>query len=169
MIAHLWNTAGSPMLYAEPASGIGANGQLITTSYNDFAHLRWIGGPNAIDRGWSGGGQGTTPVYAPESADRWFCIEAHAKLNAPGQRDGVLEYWVDDHLEASFQGLNWVGTWQDYGINALSIENYWNGGAPARRERYRDNFIVSTARIGCLGARPPAPQGLPARPTIGRP
>jgi hypothetical protein len=166
MIAHLWNTAGSPMLYAEPASGIGTNNQLITTTYNDFAHLRWLGGPNAIDRGWTGSGQGSTAVYAPENSDRWFCIEAHAKLNTPGAQDGVLEFWVDDRLEGRIEKLNWVGSYQDYGINAISLENYWNGGAPGRRERYRDNLVVSTQRINCVAEGPPIPDGPPAQPRL---
>ncbi|HVP29660.1 MAG TPA: hypothetical protein VMW35_10930 [Myxococcota bacterium] len=166
MIGHLWNSPGSPNLYAEPASGIGTNNQLITTTYNDFANLRWLGGNNRIDPGWTGSGEGTTPVYATASSDRWFCVEAHTKLNTPGQHDGLIEFWVDDHHEAKIDGLNLVGTWQGYGINAVSLENYWNGGAPGVRERYRDNLIVSTQRIGCIGDRNPVTLGAPGKPTL---
>ena len=46
-------------------------------------------------------------------------------------------------------GLNWVGSYAAYGINAVFIENYWNAGSPVVQERYLDNFVVSRARIGC--------------------
>jgi hypothetical protein len=156
MIAHLWNSGTTPYLSLDPASGIGQDDRLLTTTYNDFAHLRWLGGTNAIDAGWSGDKQGSTRVYESSHADRWLCVEAHAKLNVPGQADGVFEFWVDGQLEARLTGLNWVGRWEEYGINAISLENYWNGGSPQENVRYRDNLVISTARIGCLDDGPPA-------------
>jgi hypothetical protein len=33
------------------------------------------------------------------------------------------------------------------------VENYWNTGSPVAQERYLDNLVVSTQRIGCLAAR----------------
>jgi hypothetical protein len=165
VISHLWNSPGSTVLYAEPASGIGTNNQLITTTYNDFANLRWLGGPNKIDPGWTGNGQGTTAVYAPANSDKWFCVEMRTKLNTPGQRDGVLEFWVDGRPEGKIEGLNLVGTYTAYAINAFSIENYWNDGAPGVRERYRDNFVLSTKRIGCIGSTG-TPLGAPGKPTL---
>jgi hypothetical protein len=44
-----------------------------------------------------------------------------------------------------------MDSFRDYGINAVYVENYWNDGAPHAQERYFDNFVVSTQRIGCLG------------------
>lgn len=154
VIAHLWNSGNDDFLLTEPASGIDVYDQLVTTTYNDFANLRWLGGANAIDGGWSGTMKGVTPVYSSANADTWFCVEAHVRLNTPGQSDGVLEFFVDGQLEARLQGLNLVGSWQDYGINAISLENYWNGGAPGTRERFRDNLVVATAPIGCIGDTP---------------
>jgi hypothetical protein len=29
------------------------------------------------------------------------------------------------------------------------VENYWNAGAPRPQDRFLDNVVVSTARIGC--------------------
>ena len=34
-------------------------------------------------------------------------------------------------------------------INAVFFENYWNAGSPLTQERYFDNIIISTSRIGC--------------------
>lgn len=137
MIAHLWSSGD--FLLIDPASGVGSNGKVVTTKYNDFDNLHWLGNR-----------RGVTPIFAPQNADRWFCIEAHVRLNDPGQSNGVQEFWIDGHLEASRTDLNFVDTYTDYGINAVFLENYWNAGSSKVQERYFDSFIVSTRRIGCL-------------------
>jgi hypothetical protein len=72
------------------------------------------------------------------------------KLNQGDAGDGIFEYWIDDHLEARRTGLNWISTYQDYGINAVYLEQYWTSVPFSRvQQRYWDNFVVSTARIGC--------------------
>ena len=81
---------------------------------------------------------------------RWQCLEAHARLNDPGRSNGLFELWLEDTLEAKLTGLDWIGSFRDFGINAIYLENYWNDGAPQAQERYFDNFVVSTERIGCL-------------------
>lgn len=142
-IGHLWS-GGLPgsdpdRLYLDPASGTDESGALRTTTYNDFPRLRWIGAMS-----------GRTPLFKDANAGRWFCIEVHMKLNAPDAADGLFEYWIDDRLEAQRIGLNWVGTYSDYGINAVYLEQYWTSVPYTRsQQRYMDNFIVSTDRIGC--------------------
>ncbi len=42
-----------------------------------------------------------------------------------------------------------MGSYRDYGFNAVYLENYWNDSALQPRERYSDNFVMSTQRIGC--------------------
>ena len=71
------------------------------------------------------------------------------KLNVAAASDGIFEMWIDGALEAQRTGVNWLGTYSAYGINAVFLENYWNTGSPRRQERYFDNFVVSTQRIGC--------------------
>ena len=61
----------------------------------------------------------------------------------------MFELWINDGLEARLEGLNWQGAFSDFGINTIFLENYWNEGAPQSQERYFDNFVVSTQRIGC--------------------
>ena len=56
---------------------------------------------------------------------------------------------VNGTLDARETGLNWVGSYSAYGINAVFFENYWNTGSPVAQERYFDNLVVSTQRIGC--------------------
>jgi hypothetical protein len=150
MIAHLWSDDSAHLLI-DPASCV-EGGVVQCTTYNDFNHLKWLGNKS-----------GVTPLFATDHSGRWYCIEAHVKLNDPGQSNGVQEFWIDGQLEARREGLNFVGTFADYGINAVFFENYWNAGSPVLQERYFDNIVVSTKPIGCLqagGVRPEQNQSM---------
>jgi len=136
LAAHLWsgsNGAAANRLTIDPASGTDESG-------------------NLLDSGWRWLGQraGDTPLFDAAHVGEWYCIEARLKLNDAGQSNGAFQFWIDGLLEASSTDLNWVGSFDAYGINAIYLENYWNDGAPATQERYMDNFVVSTAPIGCL-------------------
>ena len=142
MIAHVWSgraPSSSPShLYIDPASGTDSAGNVRTTRYNDFDNLRWLGAAQAA-----------RPLFEAARTGQWYCIEAHAKLNDPGQSNGVFELWINGTLEAQQTELSWVGSYRDYGINAVFFENFWNDGSPVVQERYFDNIVVSTQRIGC--------------------
>lgn len=140
MIAHVWSGQGGSnvnYLSLDPASGTDEGGTVRTTGYNDWGNMRWLGRS-----------QGSNPLFA--NPGRWYCVEAHVKLNSAGQSDGTFELWIDGTRDISQSGLNWVGNYSEYGINAIYFENYWNAGSPQAQERYLDNFVVSTQRIGCL-------------------
>ncbi|MHC4744666.1 MAG: hypothetical protein ACYS8Z_22355, partial [Planctomycetota bacterium] len=145
MIAHLWSSGDC--LLVDPASGTDEAGNVLTTKYNDFANLRWLGYK-----------KGTTPIFGAGHDEQWYCIEAHVRLNDPGESNGVQEFWIDGKLEARRSGLNFVGSYTDYGINAIFIENYWNSGSVKEQQRYFDNFVVSTERIGCLCEKKAGPE-----------
>lgn len=154
-IAHLWeDSATGQGLGLDPATGV-VGDQVVTTKYNDFDNLRWLGKRN-----------GPTAIFSPDNRGRWFCIEVRMKLNTPGTSDGVFAYWVDGSLEAEMTGLNWRGGYTGYGINAVMLENYVNGGFDRTQVRYFDNFIVSTDRIGCQGDQVRRPE--PPDPLIVR-
>lgn len=140
MIAHVWSgqEKDASYLVLDPASGTDALGLLQTRKHNDFDKLRWLGYT-----------RGATPLFADSGVGRWYCVEAHAKLNDPLQSNGVFELWIDGKLDARTAGLNWVGGQTAYGINAVFIENWWNAGAVQPQERYLDNLVISTQRIGC--------------------
>lgn len=141
MIAHVWSGQGLPnsnYLYLDPVSGTDVAGTVQTTQYNDFANFRWLGAqPSTLD------------MFANSRAGTWFCVEARAKLNDAGQSNGVFELWINGNAEAQRTGLNWLGSFNTYAINAVYLENYWNDGSPQAQERYMDDFVVSTQRIGC--------------------
>jgi len=141
-MAHVWSgilqEGHAYQLGIAPASTTDESGKVLGTEYNDFAHFRWLG------TAWS-----QTLLFEETRLGKWYCIEAHARLNDPGHSNGVFELWINGGLEARIEKLNWQGNFGDYGINTVFLENYWNGGAPQPQERYLDNFVVSTKRIGC--------------------
>lgn len=142
MIAHVWSGEDpgnqSEYLMLDPASGTDPAGNLATSQYNDAANLRWLG---IKASGF--------PVFAKQNFGKWHCIEAHARLNDPGQSNGVFQLFINDKLEAEHNSLNWVGNYSRYGINAVFFENYWNNGSPVTQTRYFDNLVISTKPIGC--------------------
>jgi len=136
-IGHVFAPDGDALVL-DPVRGTDEAGNLVTTGYNDVDHFTWLG--NAT---------GATAIFGSSSVGQWYCIEAHMKLNDPGQANGVLEYWVNGALDAQRTGLNFVGSYSAYGINAIFFENYWNATAPQTEERYWDNLVVATQPIGC--------------------
>ncbi len=142
MAAPVWSegqAADQDFLMLDPVSGTDESGTLLPYQEGNLGeNPRWLGAK-----------RGTTPLFDASHVGRWYCVEAHARLNDPGLSDGVFEFWIDGGLEARRESLNWVGSFVEYGINTISLDNYWNGGAPQDQERYLDNFVVSTERIGC--------------------
>jgi hypothetical protein len=139
-IAHVWGDDASASSYVDldPVRGTDVSGNLLTTTYNDFANFTWLGLVH-----------GTVPLFSDANAGTWYCVEAHMKLNDAGQSNGVFETWINGALNAQATGLNFLGAYSSYGINAVFFENYWNAGAVQPEERYFDNLVVSTQRIGC--------------------
>ena len=127
------------LLVLDPVSGTDEAGAL----------LPWESGSLGEGARWLGVKRGVTPLFDGDHIGPWYCIEVHARLNDSGLSNGVFEYWIDGESEARREGMNWVGSFSEFGINAISLDNYWNGGAPKDQERYLDNFVVSTERIGC--------------------
>ena len=140
MVAHVWS-GSSPnenYLVLDPASGTSASGTLMTSGYNDASNFRWLGST-----------RGAAAIFGPSSVGAWHCVEVHVKLNTGGASNGVFEVRIDGSVDASQTSLNWIGNYTAYGLNSILIENYWNNGSPANQERYFDDFVVSTAPIGC--------------------
>lgn len=141
-IAHVWGGKGDA-LCIDPATGI-QDSRKVSVRYNDFAHLRWLGLR-----------QTRTPLFSAAESGRWVCIESHIRLNTPGRKDGVFELWIDGKLEAARADLDWHGDWNDYAINAVFLENYWNDGAVKGEARWFSDFVISTQPIGPITAASP--------------
>ncbi len=136
MMAYVW--AENEHVTIVSASGTDEEGTPLTKRYSDSENQRWLGAR-----------QSETPIFDADHVGQWYCVEARVQLNTSDVSDGVFQLWIDDQLEAERTDLNWVGNYRDYGLNAVFVENYWNGGSPVAQERYLDNFVVSTERIGC--------------------
>lgn len=155
MFAHYWSDESNPKyMFMDPASGTDASGNLVTSGYNDFNHMNWLGGVRSDS------------TYEDNAhAGKWICYEFHVKLNDPGQSNALDEMYVNGRLSARKSGFNWIGKYSAYGINAVFLEQYWNGGAPATESRDLDNFVVSTQPIGCgNGGSAPPPTQPPTQP-----
>ncbi|WAC17852.1 hypothetical protein OVA24_11415 [Luteolibacter sp. SL250] len=141
-IAHVWGGKNN-CLCIDPATGI-VDSNPVTTRYNDFANLKWLGARH-----------GGIPVFSSAESGRWVCVESHVRLNSPGKADGIFQLWVDGKLEASRHDINWHGNWDDYAINAVFLENHWNDGSKKRQSRWFDHFVIRTEPIGpATAARP---------------
>ncbi len=135
MIAHVWSVGDT--LTLDPASGV-VGDKVVTTRYNDFDHLHWLGQKPAA----------TMPISSTAESGWWVSVEARVKLNTPGQKDGLFQLWIDGRLESERKNLDWRGSYTGHTINAIFLEAYWNKGSPVAQNRWYDNFVISTKPIG---------------------
>jgi hypothetical protein len=135
MISHVWSSGEA--LTLDPATGV-RNDKVVTTRYNDFDNLRWLGNKPVS----------SFKLHSTAESGRWVCVEVRVKLNTPGQKDGLNQLWIDGRLEAERKGLDWRGNYTEHGINAVFLETYWNRGSPVTQSRWIDNFVISTKPIG---------------------
>jgi hypothetical protein len=149
MAANGWAANHRPEVFVIKGNrGTDEAGNLQTTKWNDF--------PNLI----SGESIPGISAMMPTNGE-WVCVEFMAKLNDAGQSNGEMWYWKNDVLQANFTNFNYLGAYNEYGINAVRLENGWSNaktGAfgppnnpPKVQSRYFDNFVVSTERIWCRG------------------
>ncbi len=144
MIAHVWSGAKNS-LTLDPASGVkGQTDQIVTTKYNDFDNLIWLGNKPSSH----------FQLTATEESGYWIMVESRAKLNTPGQADGINQLWIDGRLEAERLHLNFRGAYTTHGINAVFLESYWNKGSVKDQGRWFDNFVISTEPIGPIVCSP---------------
>jgi hypothetical protein len=137
VVAHLRSAGADVTMEAMPVtcvSGIDVD----CAGYDDEASLDELGSM-----------VGDTPIFSEAMSGQWHCVEGHLALNTPGAADGTFEFWIDDALQASRNDLDLRGSWTEYAINALVIENQWPGGAPVPLRRWLDDVVISTEPIGC--------------------
>ena len=91
---------------------------------------------------------------------QWYCLEIHLKQ---GNGNAIIETWIDGVKKWNYTNATFPNPWN----NGLMISGYWNTsstpGSRGAQQRYFDNIVVSTQRIGCLGS-PPPPSAPPSAP-----
>jgi hypothetical protein len=117
---------------------MGQSDSIVTTRYNDFSNLKWLGNKPCS----------AFQISATEESGYWVMVEAGVKLNSPGKSDGSFRLWIDGRLESERTNLNFRGNYTKHGVNAVFLESYWNSGAVKTEGRWYDNFVVSTRPIG---------------------
>jgi hypothetical protein len=70
-------------------------------------------------------------------------------LNTPGKSDGLYRIWADTMLITERTKVDLRGS-ENQLMNEVMLDCYWNGGSPVEQNRYFDNFIISTKRIGLV-------------------
>jgi len=95
-----------------------------------------------------------------QHADKWVSYEVEIKVNTPGNTDGLYRLWINDKLMIERTNVDLRGNTSDK-INEVMLDTYWNGGATANLDRYYDNFVISTQKIGLIQSSntisPPSP------------
>jgi hypothetical protein len=91
---------------------------------------------------------------------RWYHVEHRVVMNTPGQRDGVVQAWLDGVLVLDRRGMRFrdVGS---FGIDAFQFNTFFGGSRPenaARRDEvvYFDDVVISLFHVG-----PNGPLGMP--------
>ena len=103
----------------------------------------------ANSAGWLAVARSDFSYRDPVNIGRWICHEMQIKNNTPGQADGVLRVWADGELLVERTDVDLRGH-TDGDLNEVMLDAYWNEGSPRAQSRFYDNFVISTARIGCL-------------------
>ena len=76
-------------------------------------------------------------------------IEAEDRVGGDAT-DGEAEVWVDGEQEFLRQNIDWRGTWDEYGINAIRFTNYANASGE-QRDCFINDVVAGTGRVGCNG------------------
>jgi hypothetical protein len=138
MAARLRSAGDGTTLVADPTSCV-SDDEVACSAYEDADVEQSLG---AL--------AGAFPLFSKEESGEWHCVEAHVVLNTPdAPPDGQLEFWIDGELQNANYELDWRGNWTGYGLNLVTIENRWTGGAPLDLRRRIDDLVISTDRIGC--------------------
>jgi|GEM_PF-2102661 len=104
-------------------------------------------------------GTGRSGDVIPWNADvatlrhgRWYCVEAHVKMNTPGRADGVMEGFVDGQVAYASRNV----MFRRAGESRLEVKSLWfdvyHGGddpSPQHNAIHFDSLAAGPERIGC--------------------
>jgi hypothetical protein len=81
--------------------------------------------------------------------NRWYCLEQHVKLNAPGKADGVMRGWVDGRPAFTKTDVR-MRTVDRLKIEMVWLNLYYGGTwtAPSDMHIFIDDLVISRVPIG---------------------
>ena len=141
------------------AGGAAPTGGARATGINGFsARLMWRAGGAVVQYLYhpeQAGVWGDDLPYAGQChfrAGRWHYVEHRVRLNAPGQRDGLVQGWFDGELALDRRELRFRDA-ATFTIDQLFFSTFFGGNeaswAPTKDEHVDfDGFVVRAARIG---------------------
>jgi hypothetical protein len=136
---------------------------------NHFSGSRELGMSSQGAADCLNGGCGSTNdtpnlQHVPLLDNQWYCIETHIKMNTPNVADGNEEIWID-----GVQTMSYPRTFRDgnHATAALTQVTVYRQ-ASDYMNRYEDDYVLATTRVGCSGVidiTPPSkPQGFTLHP-----
>ncbi len=81
--------------------------------------------------------------------NRWYCIEQYAKLNTPGENDGVLRAWIDGKPAFEKTDVR-MRDKRNLKIELIWFNFYHGGKSAAEKDHhaYIDDVVISREAIG---------------------
>jgi hypothetical protein len=91
--------------------------------------------------------------------NRWYWIEVYAKMNTPGQEDGVIKVWLDDQLVMHHANIPYRSADEaDVYFGRFQHNPIWGGVSDQQvlNDQYlwMDYTVISTTPIGMPGSPP---------------
>ena len=90
--------------------------------------------------------QNITPHVAFAN-ERWYCVEAEAKMNTPGLNDGISRIWIDGQLVLEYTTLRQRAAGNNAGFNSFRLFVQHGVG-----DTYYDLLSPGDERIGCVSS-----------------
>jgi len=97
-------------------------------------------------------------AHVPFEAGRWVELRLHARLNTPGQSDGVLEAWLDGQPVLAYSDVDFRGRYTRHGWNHFLLSRRASARSPTQSLFWDDVSLAAPAR-----ARPVTAPGAPGR------
>lgn len=88
---------------------------------------------------------GSAPVTA--RFDTWDELKLHARLNTPGQSNGVVELWINGVKKIEYTNVN-IRQGTAYGINKFILSTYATPSSGSNGQQWFDDIQVTTTDPG---------------------
>jgi hypothetical protein len=85
-------------------------------------------------------------AHVPFEAGRWVELRLRAKLNRPGQADGILEAWLDGQPVLAYADVDYRGHYARHGLNHFLLSRRASAKSPAQSLFWDEVSLAAPAR-----------------------